>query len=535
MRFTDPVTLRLPPVGLVLITGANGAGKSTFVEGVSYAGWGKTLRGTDPRRAGAAGEVGLVTGFQMALTRSWGEGMRNVLDVALKDQADFEFDTPTKAQQHVADVLGEWDTWRRSCAFSSVDDLSFATGTDAERKRLLESLIGLSRFDRALDSCRVDLRAANAATNQLKGELMRVQTKRMEATKNLAALEQVAAAQAPSEDLAVVRARLEALQEMQPMREKGFADERSHKNAAWLAQQEHQAQVGRLEREIKTLAESATCASCGQAWPNQNERDKKLVGLRHDLTELKANPPPPPDEKRYRAAEEALNDNRKAVAQLTAELQQAERNAKAYKEAQALVKQAKISILDMEDAEAVLTADLAQAEYLSRHLEITDTVLGTKGARAHMLTDALASLEGVANLWLERIARVDAPLRLRLSPYTEKKSGGTADAISMEVEGAGGGKGYRAASGGERRRIDVAIMLALGEVAQRADNRVSPTMFFDEVFDSLDVPGVEAVAAALDQLAQDRCVVVMSHSTDLITNLVPDLRIHVQGGKIEHR
>jgi hypothetical protein len=29
--------------------------------------------------------------------------------------------------------------------------------------------------------------------------------------------------------------------------------------------------------------------------------------------------------------------------------------------------------------------------------------------------------------------------------------------------------------------------------------------------------------------------VVMSHNTELIMNLVPDLRLHVQDGRIEHR
>jgi DNA repair exonuclease SbcCD ATPase subunit len=536
MRFQGDTAVKLPPVGLVLITGVNGAGKSTLVEAVSYAAWGKTLRGTDPRRADMAGSARIRTGFGLELCRSWTRGMRSQLDVA-HDQADesWAFDTITKAQDHVTSVLGEWDTWRRSCAFSSVDDLSFATASDSERKRLLESLIGLSRFDRAQDACRQDLKAANGDVLTHRGVLARVQTQKAEATRNLAALEQMAATQAPTANLEALRLRVDMLRDMLPVRERNLADERAAKQAAWVGQQEHRAKVTQLEREIRALEGGAACDRCGQPWPDHNDREKRLIGLRHDLAELRAEPHTGPDEARYRAAEQALDEVRTALATVQAELVQGERAAKAYREAQDLVRQAKLNILDMEDAELVAQADLSAAEYAARHLEVTDTVLGTKGARAHMLTDALTGLEAVANLWLERIARTDAPLRLKLSPYTDKKSGGTADAISLEVEGAGGGRGYRAASGGERRRIDVAIMLALGEVAQRADNRVSPTMFFDEVFDSLDMPGVEAVATALDQLAQDRCVVVMSHNTELIMNLVPDLRLHVQDGRIEHR
>lgn len=536
MRFTGaPTHLKLPPVGLVLITGQNGAGKSTFVEGVSYACWGKTLRGTDPRRAGVAGAVYVETGFGMEVTRHWGEGMRNVIDVALKGQPEWEFDTASKAQDHVSSVLGEWDTWRRSCAFSSVDDLSFATASDAERKRLLESIIGLARFDRALEACRGDLKQATAKVNTYRNELQRITTTKAEAERNLVALEAMATKAAPTDDLKTLRMRLEIVQANLPAREREYADQRQSNNASYLAVQEHKAKVTRLEREIHSLKNSMECPTCERPWPDCNEREKKLIGLEHDLKTLKEDAPQPPDETRLRAAEKALSDCRNAIAALAAEVKQAEASAKAYQEAQDLVKQAKLHIMDLDDQEIIVGSDLAGADHVLKHLEVTDTVLGTKGARAHMLTDALAGLEAVANLWLERIARTDAPLRLRLSPYTEKKTGGTADAISMEVEGAGGGRGYRGASGGERRRIDVAIMLALGEVAQRADNRISPTMFFDEVFDSLDMPGVEAVAQALDQLARDRCVVVMSHNTDLIMNLVPDLRIHVSNGNIEHK
>lgn len=541
MRYTKPVELLLPPVGLILITGQNGAGKSTFVEAVSYAGWGKTLRGTDPRIAGESGQASIALGFGMEVTRRWTSGMRNVLDVELQDKA-FEFDTPTKAQDHVTSVLGEWDTWRRSCAFSSVDDLSFATATDAERKRLLESLLGLSRFDRAQELCRVQAKAANWEHTAATQRLAHAQSRLAATREGLGALETMAASAAPTADLASLRARLETVQSNLPIRQANHRDERESHQAAVQGQANHTAQVNQAKRALQVLDNTPAadaCPSCGQTWPDAaarlNHREVQRIKLQHELQALLDSPHKGADPERLKAAEEALRTVQNAISQLTGELAQAERDHKRYQDAQSQVKTAKINILDMEDVELSAQADVAQHAYALRHLDTTDLVLGTKGARAHMLVDALTGMEAVANLWLERIARTDAPLKLHLSPYTEKKTGGTADSISLEVEGAGGGRGYRAASGGERRRIDVAIMLALAEVAQAADGRVSPTMFFDEVFDSLDRHGVEAVARTLDQLAQDRCIVVMSHNEELISNLVPDMRLHVADGKVEHR
>ena len=44
----DDTAVALPDRGLVVLTGDNGAGKSSLIEAVAVALWGKTLRGTDP-------------------------------------------------------------------------------------------------------------------------------------------------------------------------------------------------------------------------------------------------------------------------------------------------------------------------------------------------------------------------------------------------------------------------------------------------------------------------------------------------------
>lgn len=531
MRFDEPQALTLPPLGLVLLTGINGAGKSTFMEAVSYALWGKTLRGADPRQTGVQGQAGVVTHFDMSVFRHWDKTHQNRLAVSIVGNApqDWVFDTVSKAQDHITGTVGEWDSWRRSCAFSSVDDLSFATATDAERKRLLESLLGLSRFDKALDLARADYKRASQAFRDAMAKGNAQIAQRTEAKRALESLRTVVGQSAPTTDLASLRARLATLESLTATRTRNLADEEASAGAAMKAHQEWSGRLSGLERDLRACGQDS-CPTCRQKWPDANDREVRKMGLLHDLEQLKAEEPSP-DYSRWEAAKKAVQDNRDAIVQLKAELTQAEKADTAYRQAQALVKDAELRVMDMDDLVDVLNFDMLEAQREEAILYAVDCVLGTKGARAHMLTNALETLQGIANGWLEKIARVDAPLTLKLSPYTDKKSGGTSDSISMEVVGAGGGRGYKGASGGERRRIDVAIMLALAEIAQDATNMRS-TMFFDEVFDSLDQPGVEAVANALDELAQQRCVVVMSHSPELIASLVPDIRVHVADGVV---
>jgi DNA repair exonuclease SbcCD ATPase subunit len=523
----------LPPTGLVLITGQNGAGKSGLLEAVSYAGWGKTLRGTDPRRAGEPGSVCLDTTFSMQVTRSWTAAGKKRLDVAAEGYQEFDFENPTKAQDHVIGVLGEWDTWRRACVFSMVDDMSFASATDADRKRLLECLLGLRRLDVALERCRADVKAAEQRRLVADTALGKARVRLESAQAHLVTLRSLAAAQAPQTDIAGLKDQIVALETQLTFQEAAAAEEWDKLEKLRKVMSEWELTDRQMITIGKALTSDPTCPTCGQDMPDNAELRARLDAHKAKHRAHRDAKPANISSADWQTATDAAHRTRCELNPLRADLAVAENALTRYQAAQDAVHKAQGDVLDLELALDDVGAELAAAQRWLAHLTTTDLVLGTKGVRAHLLTDALTGLETAANAWLERVARTDAPLTLKLAPYTEKKSGGTADAISLEVEGAGGGRGYKATSGGERRRIDVAIMLALAEVAQAADNRVAPTMWFDEVLDTLDAPGVLAVSDALDSLAADRCVVVISHNEDIIRNLVPTLRLHVNAGTIE--
>src|SRR5262249_8944808 len=66
-------------------------------------------------------------------------------------------------------------------------------------------------------------------------------------------------------------------------------------------------------------------------------------------------------------------------------------------------------------------------------LGAVEQVLGLRGVRAHVLGRALTGIEAVGNAWLAKIAGTG--LQLTLKPYSEKKTGGVTDAISLEIDG----------------------------------------------------------------------------------------------------
>ncbi len=530
MEYSGDVRVVLPPIGTVVVTGKNGSGKSGLLEIVSYAGWGKTIRGTDPRRDGVPGEACLRTHVNAEVCRGWNASGKKVLTIGLEGLDATDFENNTKAQEHVDGVLGDWDTWRRSCTFSMADDVMFSTASDAERKRLLEAILGLNRFDLAQERCRADLKALNNRLTAAREVVLRAQTRLSEASTQATTLRNMAAEAAPSVDTAKLADHRAALAAEVTFKE---AVSTTQRELLWIARHDGSqivAQAAQLKRQIDQLDRALVCPSCGQNWPDEAHRKLETKKLADQLKAL--GEPPAIDEGPWREAAEELRTSRDQLSRVGAQLEQAEAAMLRHKKAQEEVKASQLRLLDLEDTLDVARYDVKALVTEHDDLDAADSVLGTRGARAHLLQDALIGLEAAANVWLERIARSDRPLTMKLAPYTEKKAGGTADSISMEIVGAGGGKGYKASSGGERRRIDVAIMLALADIAQAIGGRPAPTMWFDEVFDALDKEGVIAVAGALESLSVDRCVVVITHNDDLIRELTPDLKVHVADGAV---
>jgi exonuclease SbcC len=514
--------LAFPERGVVVVSGPNGAGKSSIVEAVAYGLYGETLRGTTPWQEGTAGKLFLLTD-RVSVERSFNKRMTLAWKPA--DGAADTYETNTKAQEALEAIVGEFAVWRRSSVFSSTDAAHFTLASDSERKRLLESLLGLGQFDDALEKCRVDRKRAEQSVDQLlraadvnKAKLEAAESRLTDARRLKATLT------LPPKPLLTTA--------LGPMLEQAKRDlEEVRRSASGLrdAKAEQQARAGELGRRLAALSDSA-CDKCGQPIPDtlrqalRAELDAAKVALKEATDAYAA------AAIANAAAEEEIQDE---IARLRAKIALYDQEDAAYRRAERAMSEAAAQLAAAEkQAETLRTlmeTDAAGHQKAAAKLALyqsVEQVLGIKGVRAHVLGKALAGLEQAANAWLGRLA--GGGLKLALKPYSEKKTGGVSDAIALEVQGAGGGYGYRAASGGERRRIDVALLLGLSQMAGGTG-----TLFFDEVFDALDGDGVEAVVAAIQQLAADRLVFVISHSDALLERLPAAKRLRVSAGAVE--
>jgi DNA repair exonuclease SbcCD ATPase subunit len=545
--------LELPESGITVLTGHNGAGKSRFIEAVAYAFFGETLREEDPWIEGVAGEVAVLSDIGDVARRVTKGGSKTLFWNGEKA------DTAGRTKERIKAATPAYDFWRRTHVFSSDQAAHFSSATDGERKRIMEMLLGMEVFDRAQREALDALSAANAAVSEAATEVAKAEGRVNVARAKEQALRTAypafvpsAAPVAPECDPLLLQKIERAKQDLGLAKEKRTDAVRAsaqavHTPAAAIGDQRRVLQA--IEAKLE-LARAGQCSECEQPWHGASVEELeqeagdaawKLEALEQEDRELKdvitrkgaeATAEWRKLDERIRQLETQLAawERQSAAQQAVAaqrqrwEEQEARRLAdweRGSKEHAAKVARAHAELLTLADELEDLRLHQTELGAKAAELQVASALLGVKGLRGHVLGRALDGVEAVANYWLGQIAPGRA-LTVRAE--------GDAGKITIGLHGFGGGK-YKAASAGERRRVDAPLLLALAEVAGHGSTR--GTLFLDEVFDALDRDGRALVCQALAEIGQTQSVVVVTHQEDLARAIPAVQRFEVTYGQLK--
>lgn len=511
----NTAAIQLPAKGLVSITGANGAGKSSLVEGVSFGLFGKALRGHTPWRAGQAGYVKVETS-QLEAEARVSEGGKGSLVWSRMDQPASSFDTMTKSREALAMELGQtWENWQRCSVFSSRGVSAFAEATDAERKRLLETLLGLDRFDTALHKARKVLTSIQNEQVASSTQLQVAKARRSEEEK---LRRQLSAVPVTRVDPAMESQFTEWRQrELTYDKEWSFLREERTTLSGDIAAEE--ASIRGVQESLRRLG-ADQCPTCQQTVSQvvrfrlKEEADKKIMQFETEANILR---------EKHREMLERMNqagktrdEARAKRTKLEAEVVAARRMKDACKDLDLKIHEATLQIARTEVEVEKLQIQVEALDLDVRHLDAVVQVLGVRGARSKILGSTLKGLSERASYWLGKLSGEQC--RLELLEYTQKASGEEMPVLSMTIHGLGAGQ-YPSASSGERRRVDLALLFALSEISGYLHGAEHGTLWLDEVFDSLDPEGIAGVCECLAELSLHRPVVVISHDPRFIASL----------------
>ena len=524
----DETRLSLPRRGVVTLAGPNGAGKSALAEVVPFALWGKTLRGASPwsgLKGGIASVAVHVVGKLLEVERTQARGLKVVLD-----GVETKYETVTKAQDAIEHLVGTFDVWRRCAVFSSSDAAHFSLSTDSERKGLLEQVVGLEIFDVAAERLKEQARAASDVVGRLNtglvSSLRALDIARCEYTRASAEVVESTPVQS-SERLEAARMAVESVLDRvnadvgearallsEAVREEGKA--RGYLRAAQDSLNKSRSMAGK------------TCPECGQPWPQGSVEALEVayntgVSAVEQACVVRGERSLELDE----LLEEERHYNRRQ-SEIEAALKDARVKESTHKAHAETLKRAEEAQARAQQEYMEVKAQYEEASLVLREFEAAVSVVSTRGARGVALAEAIEQFSRYAQ---EQVSRFAPGVRLSVCPHTLKKTGGVSETISIEVSGFGGGQ-YKGSSQGERRRLDVALLLALGQLQAACCGYLPGTLYADEVFDVLDTEGVETLREVLTELSRDRCVVVITHAPEVLHSLKGSVGYTVNGGKI---
>jgi len=572
------LAVKFPEKGIVVVSGPNGSGKTAIIEAIAWGLYGKTVRGTDPSRD--EGTMVAITveidGKKLNVIRDRKRGKKMTVLIN-----DVEYDTAQKAQEELDKILPSYDMWLRSSVLASDDATKFTAATDAERKRTFEAVLGLDAFDVALDSCRADIKAAesivsaattaaavaqatHAAANARADEAHRALLRAIDEVANAAAAheEQVTQARLRFKNAKADYAAL--LDDDTGSSQESIEEERTDlwakigeaENAVKVAERSlHQltadarvaeSTCNNVEHQFEQF-EDGNCPTCERPMADEWRMSsaEMLSNARLEASQAKTQLLNARDSVRSTCDKHntALHTMRQRIRELdtisntVANQQRKLSTAKAAKDslkaqldrllASAPADSSNVDQLAERCNTLERTAKKAAAEATAKLEEVnqkaitvavlrtTEKVLGTKGVRARLVDDAVAALGQTADRWIKRIS--DDKLSIDMSV--------SGDSILLGVLGSGDDKSYKSCSAGQRRRVDIAIMFALSEVVAGAARQHGASVFADEVFDALDAGGTRSVIEAIEELASDRMVMVITHRRDLESQIPAANRI----------
>jgi len=175
---------------------------------------------------------------------------------------------------------------------------------------------------------------------------------------------------------------------------------------------------------------------------------------------------------------------------------------------------------------AQMDVDRIKAEMVP--LQFWESAFGNKGLPSMIMDSVIPILTENANRYLQILA--DGDIQVELATETALKNGGTKEELSINLV-IEGNRGVTP-SGGQQRKIAIAIDLALMDLVATREGAQIDMLLLDEVLDGLDHEGKARIVELLRQLRSVRSsILVVSHDDSIAEHFEKVLTVVKDGGK----
>lgn len=528
------------------------------------------------RRGTSSAKVELlldIDGHDVWVTRYRRDPQKDNRVEILMDGADISPGTTPEADAMIVRMLGGMDfkSFTNSIAFGARDDVtSFFSATDGERKEILERLLGLEVFGRAEEIARARLTTARESLSQ-------ASSVRDQAAATLAALRQsmdaaeeesisvedaefgmrVAAMKhrhanrmvcSAEEDVTLALEHVKRVRSSLEMSESLYRKARATYDAADQAWRSKEAtlvaemnaenaagEAAKKRKETFAKLSATTCPTCKQVIGQDHcsviisgfddiigTHFHRATAINMELDMWRKEPrPTPPVEIDRRSLEDAnreLADARtnlagwRAVAEGRAEtLAAATQRAE---EVRALQERSRKAVDDAEHAVALATSDVEAKALHEARCQFWVAGFGNQGIKSFLIESELAEINRRCGAYVSRLMGRGA--KVWMTATRALKSGkGSKEEIVVHADIPGKAEDYYGGSKGQKRRMDLCVLLALRDLVASRNANGCNQLFVDEVFDGVDGSGCDAVVDLLRDMLTTGPVILVTHNPGL--------------------
>lgn len=559
---------------------SNGSGKSFLFDGPAWALFGRCIRadykGDDIVRLGSKGGAYVVVEFtgplNMRVERYRKHSKYKNKVRLIVNGKDLSRGTNAQTDEAIVTAIGmDYDVFANSVAFGARDDVkSFFTAPDSERKRIIESMLGLDVYAFAEKEARRRLREATDELSAWEASEEKAQTAVDELTEAVSELRgtedpEEIAFQANCRKAVVARLGRKAtrlaklikkvttavqlqLDKMEAATTKYEAAQAEYDKAHKILKTRKQdADLGRSKlagevsvvkkRVAKFEALEDTCPTCEEPISEKkvekitdvlngevedlqrkdNLLQMELKGVLVDMEELvePEEPEIPEEYTKLKARQDDLTDEKHALetkcASENARLEEAE---KAQAELEEKIGAIESRIAAARKMKATAHQSVEETKELVDKLDFWVMGFGNGGLKSFLIEAELPEINKRATQYARRLLGEGAYVKL-CATKTLKTKDTKKEEMTVEAQIPGCTESYRGASKGQKKRMDLSLLLAFRDLVASRATKPFRQLFADEIFDGLDRSGVESVAGLLRDISEAVPVSLVTHDARL--------------------
>jgi len=516
-----------------LIVGENGAGKSTFLDAITFSLFGKPFRNINkPQLVNSINEKDCVVEIEFAIGKKNYKVIRGIKPNVFEIWCDNELlnqDAKSKDYQEQLEkniLKMNYKSFTQIVILGSTNFTPFMQLSAGDRRAVIEDLLDIQIFSAMNVVVKSKLHTLKDEAAQLKIQIDNTKDKIILHKKHLEELKkntkeivdakknEVVENTTTLENLATESTEKETQIENLLLQ---ISDEETNtKKFNKLNQLEAKIEgnIQKLEKDIEFYSENSNCPTCDQTINNKEEKvhtcNTKITELTEGLTKLK---------EESDAVLQRINTIKATQKELKTLEQDLVRITTSSKQVRNYIKKLNTEIEEIENKPAMSDEFKAQSKTLlndlqafndkrktvseqTQHYDIVAQLLKDGGIKSKIIKQYVPVINKLVNKYL---AAMDFFVNFNIDEeFKETIKSRHRDDFS-----------YENFSEGEKKRIDLALLFTWRSVAKLKNSVNTNLLIFDEVFDgSLDINGTEEFMKLINMMNEGTNIFVITHKTD---------------------